>query len=295
MTYIVKKSDGSTLTTLAEGTIDTESTSLSLLGRKAVNYGLAIAENFVAIVENHCADAAPSNPLKGQFWFEKTAKKLKVYDGSAWFTIVTITSDGAVVTGTQLISTAQSPLAPIIVTSTVRVDNLNADLLDGFNTSVSATASTIPVRNGSADLFANKFQGVSTSAQYADLAERFEASEPLEAGDVVCLGGEKEITRAHASSHKHNVVLGVISADPGFAMNSGAGSDETHPYVAYLGRLPVKVKGTVKKFDRLVLTDQWGYAEAENYDSQGGCVIGRALEDKTTEEDGLVLAVIGAK
>lgn len=289
MTYIVKKSDGSTLTTLAEGTIDTESTSLSLLGRKAVNYGLAIAENFVAIVENHCADVAPSNPLKGQFWFEKTAKKLKVYDGSAWFTIMTITSDGAVVTGTQLISTAQSPLAPLVVTSTVRVDNLNADLLDGFNTSVSASASTIPVRNSNADLFANKFQGVSTSAQYADLAERFEASEPLEAGDVVCLGGQKEIAKAGPGT----TVLGVISAAPGFAMNAGAGDDDTHPYVAYVGRLPVKVQGTVAKFDRLVRSSKPGYAVVDNT-GEGQC-IGQALEDKTTEEDGLVLAVIGAK
>ena len=43
-------------------------------------------------------------------------------------------------------------------------------------------------------MYANTFNGTATAAQYADLAERYEADKPLEPGTVVCFGGEKEVT-----------------------------------------------------------------------------------------------------
>ena len=36
-------------------------------------------------------------------------------------------------------------------------------------------------------------QGTATAAQYADLAEKYETAEELDAGTVVCFGGEKEV------------------------------------------------------------------------------------------------------
>jgi hypothetical protein len=45
--------------------------------------------------------------------------------------------------------------APLTVTSTTKVDNLNVDLLDGYNTATAATASTIPVRDTNGDLPGN--------------------------------------------------------------------------------------------------------------------------------------------
>lgn len=92
-----------------------------------------------------------------------------------------------------------------------------------------------------------------TSARYADLAERFEASEELSVGDVVCLGGDKEIRRATVGDR----VLGIISANPGFGMNSDAGDSATHPYVAYVGRIPANlVDGEeATKFDFLYLSN----------------------------------------
>ena len=41
--------------------------------------------------------------------------------------------------------------------------------------SIPAVPNTIPSRDGSADIFANVFRGVATSAQYADVAEKYEA------------------------------------------------------------------------------------------------------------------------
>jgi len=74
----------------------------------------------------------------------------------------------------------------------------NSDTLLVSNTyrsaSVPAIANTIPARDGSADLFANVFRGVATSAQYADVAEKYEADQIYEPATVVVFGGDKEIT-----------------------------------------------------------------------------------------------------
>ena len=287
MAYTIKKSDGSTLVSLAENTISTDACTLALVGRRSVNYGQNIAENFVKLLENSCANSAPANPLMGQFWFSKTAKQLKIYDGSGWFTLLTISVSGLNLTGHQLVSTAVAPTAPIIVASRVKVVDLNADLLDGYETSVSVVANTIPVRSGAGDIFATKFQGVATSALYADLAERFEASEPLEAGDVVTIGGDKEICKASMGK----VIIGVISTEPAFRMNEGAGDDSTHPFVGYIGRVPTKVFGPCRKGDRLFISHTEGVAIT----ASAGGMVGIALED--SEEGGvhLVNTLIGVK
>ena len=52
----------------------------------------------------------------------------------------------------QLTSTVASGTAPLVISSTTLVGNLNADLHDGYQTSTTAVANTIPVYNGSAQL-----------------------------------------------------------------------------------------------------------------------------------------------
>ena len=77
-----------------------------------------------------------------------------------------------------------------------------------------------------------------TCAEYAHLAERYAPDEEYEAGTVVRLGGTHEITQtmqAHDSD-----VFGIVSTSPGFEMNSGAGTDATHPLVALAGRASAK-------------------------------------------------------
>ena len=58
-----------------------------------------------------------------------------------------------------------------------------------------------------------------TSAEYADLAERYEADAEYEAGTVVKIGGDKEITQTTQETDAD--VFGIISASPGFEMNRG--------------------------------------------------------------------------
>lgn len=132
----------------------------------------------------------------------------------------------------------------------------------------------IPASN---TLIADVFQGIATSARFADLAERYAADAVYDAGTVVIIGGDAEITVT--SKRANTAVAGVISRNPGFKMNADAGSDLTHPYVALKGRVPCKVSGTIKKGDMLVTSKRDGYAEAWKSGDSPSAVIGKALEN----------------
>ena len=127
----------------------------------------------------------------------------------------------------------------------------------------------------------NVLATLASSAQYADVAERFEADAPMEVGSVVELGGSAEITEA--TSDLSEDVFGVISFKPGFMMNSLAGEDSTHPFVAMTGRTPVRVSGAVNKGQRLVSSSIKGCARAAATGESISPfnVIGRALESNT--------------
>lgn len=139
-------------------------------------------------------------------------------------------------------------------------------------------------------VYATTFNGVATSARYADLAERFEADAEYEPGTVVALGGDKEVTILN--DDLSDDVFGVISTAPAHLMNAGAGTDATHPAIAVSGRVPVKVTGRIKKGDRLVSAGD-GLARAANKkEITPWNVIGRALSSKTTDGVGTVEAIV---
>jgi cytoskeletal protein CcmA (bactofilin family) len=90
--------------------------------------------------------------------------------------------------------------------------------------------------------------GSTLEATYsADLAERHHADADYPTGTVMTVGGSEEITGAQNG----DAVLGVVSDAWAYLMNGGAGPQETHPAVAYCGRVPVRIVGPVKKHDRV--------------------------------------------
>jgi len=131
------------------------------------------------------------------------------------------------------------------------------------------------------DIRANVVHALSTSAQYADVAERFEADAPMTAGAVVEVGGSAEITETTTDLSEN--VFGVISDMPAYAMNAAAGNNDTHPFVAMTGRTPVRVTGAVTKGQRLVTSSVKGCARAvaSGESISPFNVIGRALESNT--------------
>jgi len=91
--------------------------------------------------------------------------------------------------------------------------------------------------------------GVATSAQYADLAEKYSVDGEVSAGDVVCISEGDEFDCELSGEVACERVLGVVSINPAFRMNEGL---EDAPFIALRGRVPCKVNGPVKKGDCLV-------------------------------------------
>ena len=146
---------------------------------------------------------------------------------------------------------------------------------------LSATAYSIAARDSSGNIAAVLFQGTATSARYADLAEKYLADADYEIGTVVVIGGTAEIT----ASQYGELAIGVISENPAYMMNSEL---EGGVYVALKGRVPVKVKGTVRKGDRLVASD-WGCAQVAQDRLD---VFAIAIESSDTEDVKLIEAVV---
>jgi hypothetical protein len=143
------------------------------------------------------------------------------------------------------------------------------------------------------DVRANIMHATSTSARYADLAERYEADGDTEVGDVVILGGEAEITKCN--DELSDAVFGVISESPAFLMNAQAGNNDSHPMVALKGRVMVKLQGIGQPGDRVVSAGN-GEARVANLEE---CthfnVLGRLIKHKYNKETALTECVIGVK
>jgi hypothetical protein len=402
MAYTIVKSDGTVLTTIADGTINTTSTSLGLPGRNYAGYGQQIDTNFVHQVENFAATTPPSNPLRGQLWYDinNTVLKLCPTDGqsnaNAWITLAvssgtSTTTFGAVnVTGNLQANNVTAVNSIVGDTITVRLATVtaNATIANGFittanvgtiNTAIvnAGTANTTPgtltgtwtangglsgntliVTNGNLVAvtgiktdnyyYANgnpfnpsgtynngnvfdyltgsnaivQFSGniapgkVTTTnittggsstagtmtgnwtltggsrltATYADLAERYESDAVYDVGTVVELGGEKEVTAVKEDAS--NEVFGVVSDSYAYLMNGDAGDNSTHPAIALIGRVAVKVIGPVAKGQRLIAAGNGVARAAKPGEATAFNIIGRALATKTTDDTGTVEAFV---
>jgi hypothetical protein len=161
----------------------------------------------------------------------------------------------------------------------------------GFAGNINTAGWIIPSANvsqnlGSSTSWWNVFYGVSTQAQYADLAENYQADAAYEPGTVVEFGGENEVTLAEDGTRR---VAGVVSTNPAHLMNGGL-TGENVVAIALQGRTPCRVRGTIHKGDMLVSAGA-GFARPDN-SPQLGAVIGKALENFDGLE-GVIEVVVG--
>ena len=160
------------------------------------------------------------------------------------------------------------------------------------NPQVNITGDFVPTTtNGSQDIgsVTNPFgaiYGVASSAQYADLAENYAADAEYAPGTVVSFGGDAEVT---SSTDADARVAGVVSTNPAYTMNSDLVADHVVT-VAFTGRVPCKVTGTVRKGDLMVSAGN-GLARAEANPAPG-TIIGKALANHDGAE-GTIEVVVG--
>lgn len=159
MAYVINKTNGGTLFVVQDGGISSAG-GLTFFGKKYPNYGKLQNENFLKLLENFSNSTAPTSPLEGQLWWDSANKSIKIYDTTqvgGWVELPTaksivgtVNQIAATVSGKtvtlslpQSIHTAANPTfnrlslgqntgtAPIDISSTTLVVNLNSDLLDG--------------------------------------------------------------------------------------------------------------------------------------------------------------------
>jgi hypothetical protein len=164
---------------------------------------------------------------------------------------------------------------------------------DFRNASSSTVAGTIVARTnvdetlngvtiGAGAVKGTYFVGIATTANYADLAEKYLADAQYEVGTVMSVGGAFEVTACQEGDR----AFGAISDKPAYLMNFEL---EGGSIVALKGRIPVKVSGAVKKGDQLIAgkngTAQIGIPHAPG-------VFGIALETSNDEGIKLVECII---
>ena len=171
---------------------------------------------------------------------------------------------------------------------------LRSDANDTHSGTITPNAdNTIDLGSGSLrynQVFANTFEGTATTAQYADLAEKYVSDKDYDVGTVMIFGGAEEVTQ----STKQNCpsIAGVVSTDPAFLMNEGL---EGGIVLALRGRVPVKVTGAVRKGDVLICSNTPGHAEAapfKGYHVTGPSMIGIAISEHLSSGTGVVEAQI---
>lgn len=181
-------------------------------------------------------------------------------------------------TSTYSIQAGTSTYAATAMTS--KVQNRDAADATYYVSFVSTTTGTVSLLSSSKISYnphTEVLDVTATSAFYADLAEKYEADNVYDEGTVLVIGGKKEVTISNIQGDTR--VIGIVSKNPAYRMNSDAGPDSTHPYIALKGRVPCKVSGVIRKGDLLVNSMYAGYACAKLSVDSCNAVIGKALED----------------
>ena len=290
-----------------EATADvTDATNVAAAGAVMESDATTAAMSFVVDEDNMASDSATKVP---------TQQSVKAYTDARETAITTAYQSYADTAEADAKTYADTEIAALVDSSPAAMNTLNelaAALGDdaSFSTTVTNSIATKLALaggtmsgdiamggndiTGGGDATFTNFNGTATYAKYADLAERYAADAIYEEGTVMTFGGEAEVTSAQG--YGSTAIAGVVSTKPALAMNSEAGSSETHPYIALQGRVPCKVTGTVSKGDILVASDISGTATVwteSTVDPRMTAYVGIAIEDKTTDGEGYVEVKVG--
>ena len=198
--------------------------------------------------------------------------------------VLVVQSTGALITG--LISATGAITGAALTGTSLTVSTGNVSCGNIVNTNANGVGNI-----GSSATRFNQVFALASSAQYADLAEKYTADADYVPGTVLEFGGDQEVT-ATTTSHSTRVA-GIVSTQPSYIMNDGLVSDHT-AMVSLTGRVPCLVQGPIAKGDRLVSSAVEGHAQRlDPAQYEPGCIIGKALEDYPGGTIGTIEVAVG--
>jgi len=202
----------------------------------------------------------PSSPTNGQ----QTTQNGIIYSYNSTLTVWALTtSTTGSISANAVTATANIQGGNLITTGTMSITG-----------NIVATGSNAIANIGSATIYFNTVHAKSTSSQYADLAEWYEADADYDPGTVLAFGGNSSVTIATGINDVR--IAGVVSTNPAHIMNAGLEAAHTAA-VALTGRVPTLVVGAVTKGDMMVSAGG-GRAKACATPTMG-TVIGKAVQD----------------
>ena len=256
----------------------------NLLAQGAIINSLTISGTAVT------STAAELNLVDGSSAGTIVNSKAVVYGAAGQVNATTLQVGGVAITSTPAeINLLNGSAAGTIVNNKAVIYNASGDVIaSGISTPDITKTGTDGV--GDIGQTGNRFAtiyGLATSAQYADLAEKYVADADYEPGTVLHFGGEHEVSQCDVDHCTK--VAGVVSTDPAYRMNDDLKAEYV-AMVALTGRVPCKVRGPVGKGDMMVSAGN-GHARAEA-NPKVGAVIGKALENFDGDE-GIIEVVVG--
>ena len=245
-----------TLTNLGDATLTAD---ITASGVSAGSYGSSTAIPVITIAADGRITSATTNSVT-------------VGNGT-----LTMNTSGTGISGSASFTANQSGGSTFTVTS---------------NATSANTGSTIVARDGSGNFTAGVITATATAARYADLAEKYTSDIQYPPGTVVVLGGDAEVTRSTGPTSR--AIAGIVSTDPAYLMNNEIEGD-TVVDVALIGRVPCMVIGIINKGDLLVSSSRPGHACAwtNATNPPAGSIVGKAIENKTDEDPGVIEVLVG--
>jgi hypothetical protein len=288
---LIKVNDGGVVSTAM--TVDGATNRVLVAGAPTDNLGVATKAYVDSAVSGAGALPVSGGTMTGDILVSGTVNFGS--SGNRVSTVFATTLNGALTGNADTATSATSATTASVATAVTASANNTANetvyvtFVDGATGTQGIETDTNLSYNPSTNtLTTGIFSGTASAAQYADLAENFRPDTSYAPGTIVALGGVEEITAVNEELSSN--VFGVVSSRPAYLMNS---AQEGGAPVAVAGRVPVRVVGMVNKGDRLVSAGN-GMARAAQEDESINAfnVIGRAIQTKTTMEEGTVEAFV---